>query len=73
MAAGFNMRLTSRSRLWLWALLPVILALLWGPYLSDQDYFLIAAARNLAAGRQAAFGLTGRPFPHGGSPCRCCC
>jgi len=62
MAAGFNMRLTSRSRLWLWALLPVILALLWGPYLSDQDYFLIAAARNLAAGRQAAFGLDGTAF-----------
>ena len=43
---------------WGCALLPVALAMLWGPYLEDQGHLAIVASRNLVSGRDLTFGLT---------------
>ena len=55
-------RRAERSAVWPWVLLPMLLALLWGPRLPPDGYHLTAAARNLAAGRAASFGLDWTTF-----------
>ena len=47
-------------------LVPVFIALLWGPYVEDTGYISIRYAQNLAAGRGLGFdaGLARLDFPH---------
>ena len=54
---GHAVSRVQRYAVWLCALLPVALALLWGPYVEDQGFLAIIASRNLVSGRDLAFGL----------------